>query len=83
MAIHTDLVIGDLASDIGWKLNGPLPSCKEAPVFDPLLSAEAELYSELGLDGLSGWLESAGNGIELLYRVIAKFSLMGDRARGS
>jgi hypothetical protein len=54
MCVHTDFVIGDLDRDMGWKLKGPLPSCKDVEVLLPLVSAEIEPYMALGLVGLRG-----------------------------
>ena len=42
-AVLTDFVIGDLASDMGWKLNGPFPFCMDESLLLPLLSADMEL----------------------------------------
>ena len=43
MDVLTDFVMGDFASDIGWKLKGPFPFCMDSSLLPPLLSVEMEL----------------------------------------
>ena len=61
--LHTDLVTGDVASDVGWNLKTPLPfSVRILPCL-PALSSDIGLYCEEAFvsDGLKGFADDGGN----------------------
>ena len=56
---RTDLVMGDLAKEVGLKLKMPFASSIEMLVWLPALSIECELYKELVSEGESGLRDDA------------------------
>ena len=60
VALPTDFDTGDLASGMGWKLNGPRSFCSKLPVLLPLLLPFVELDAVFGLEGLRGMVDREG-----------------------